>query len=151
MEKKFFGLFHSNISERRARQGTAVLVTGSPHKQKVIEERGRKKAIENTELAAEAKKERNKRKVRLQQRRNLLQERVQNGSRDAEERRAVSHPSSSCSDDDDDVISLVETDDDAQCFVSDKFFSNDKHGEMGSMLKMPKVVPFSLRWRHHHY
>jgi hypothetical protein len=67
MEKKFFGLFHSNNSERRARQGTAVLVTGSPHKQKVTEERGRKKAIENTELAAEAKKERNKRKVRLQQ------------------------------------------------------------------------------------
>jgi hypothetical protein len=43
MGKKFFGLFHSNNSQRRARQGTAVLVTGSPHKEKVIEERGRKK------------------------------------------------------------------------------------------------------------
>jgi hypothetical protein len=30
--------------------------------------------------------------VRLQQRRNLLQERVQNGSRDAKERRELFHP-----------------------------------------------------------
>jgi hypothetical protein len=94
MENKFFGLFHSNISERRARQGTAVLVTGSPHKQKVIEERGLKKARENTrtELGAEAKKRTQQRKMRLQQRRNLLQERVQNGNRNAEERRALFHP-----------------------------------------------------------
>jgi hypothetical protein len=131
MEKKFFGLFHSNISERRVRQGTAVIVTGSPHKQKVIEERGRKKARGNTELGAEAKKKRTQqRKMRLQQRRNLLQEGVQNVTETPrkEERCFTSFFSSSK---DDNAISLVETDDedrhdDAQC---DKFFSNDKHGE----------------------
>jgi hypothetical protein len=47
---------HSNNSKQRVHQGIAVLVTGSPHKQKVIEECVRKKARENIELGAEAKK-----------------------------------------------------------------------------------------------
>jgi hypothetical protein len=135
MEKKFFGLFHSNISERRVGQGTAVPVTGYPHKQKAIEERGRKKARESTELAAEAKK-------RTQQKKGEASTAKKSASRKSTERqqkrrgkkRATSPPSSSSSEDDDDVISLVETDDedsddDAQCSVCDKFFSNDKHGE----------------------
>jgi hypothetical protein len=79
-------------------------------------------------LAAEAKK-------RTQQKEGEASTAKKSASRKSTEqqqrrqgkKRAVSPPSSSSSEDDD-VVSLVETDDYAQCSVCDKFFSNDKHG-----------------------
>jgi hypothetical protein len=155
MDKKFFGLFHSNISERQARQGTAVLVTGSPHKQKVIEERGRKKARGNTELAAEAKNITQQKKGKASTaKKSASRKSTERQQRRRGKKRDVSPPSSSSSEGDE-VISLVETDDedsddDAQCSVCDNFFSNDKHGETWVQCSKCRKWSFNLRWRQHH-
>nr|CAD7450005.1 unnamed protein product [Timema bartmani] len=132
---------NNKTADQISYQDAAVLVKGSLHKNKVMDDRARKEA--NKKKKREIGE---KRQFALQNKSGTTLPNPSTSQRGKRGKRGKLGPqkrcdkrstvSSSSSKDEDDHLSFVETDDedsendeDAQCFVCDKWFSNNKHGE----------------------